>query len=58
MTAPRCGAKTRKGTACNCPKMRGKNRCEMHGGKSTGPKTAEGKQRVLAAITKHGFYTK
>jgi len=30
----------------------------MHGGKSTGPKTAEGKQRVLAAITKHGFYTK
>jgi hypothetical protein len=26
----------------------------MHGGKSTGPRTAEGKARVAAAHTKHG----
>jgi hypothetical protein len=28
----------------------------MHGGKSTGPKTAEGLLRVVAARTVHGAY--
>jgi len=34
----RCGAKTRRGTACLKPAFSGKNRCQLHGGKSTGVK--------------------
>jgi hypothetical protein len=34
--AGRCGAKTRKGTPCEAPAIRGKTRCRMHGGKSPG----------------------
>lgn len=30
--APRCGAKTRAGTPCRCPAVRGKRRCRLHGG--------------------------
>ena len=43
--APRCGAKTRKGTLCMAPAM-SNGRCRMHGGKSTGPRTPEGKERI------------
>lgn len=35
-TAPRCLAKTRKGTACQAPAVRGAKRCRMHGGKGSG----------------------
>ena len=56
-TAPRCGAKTRRGTACRCPAMHN-GRCRIHGGLSTGPKTAEGIERIRRAVTKHGFYSK
>jgi glucans biosynthesis protein len=34
--ATRCGAKTRTGGACQCPAIRGRNRCRLHGGRSTG----------------------
>ena len=34
--APRCGAKTRRGTPCKAPAMRGRKRCRMHGGPSPG----------------------
>ena len=30
--SPRCGARTRKGTACQAPAVAGKRRCRMHGG--------------------------
>src|SRR5918998_4565627 len=30
--APRCGAKTRSGTPCQSPRVKGKIRCRMHGG--------------------------
>lgn len=30
--SPRCGAKTRKGTPCQSPAVKGKKRCRMHGG--------------------------
>jgi glucans biosynthesis protein len=30
--APRCGAKTRQGTGCMKPSLRGKIRCRLHGG--------------------------
>ncbi len=32
----RCGAKTRKGTPCQGPVVRGKRRCRMHGGTNPG----------------------
>lgn len=37
--------------------MRGKNVCNFHGGKSTGPKTPEGKERPRQAHVKSGEYT-
>ena len=50
----RCGAKTRAGGACQNPAIGGRNRCKLHGGLSTGPRTPEGKARSIAAQTKHG----
>ena len=50
----RCLAKTRRGSPCQNPVVTDRNRCRMHGGKSTGPRTPEGKARVIAAHTKHG----
>ena len=50
----RCGAKTRAGGACQNPAIKGRGRCKLHGGKSTGPRTEEGKARSIAAHTKHG----
>ena len=41
-----CGAKTRKGTACRNKSEPGKRRCKFHGGKSTGPKTLAGHERI------------
>ena len=55
-SAPRCGAKTRRGTSCQCPAM-ANGRCRIHGGLSTGPKTAEGIARIRRAVTKHGRYS-
>ncbi|MHC4488997.1 MAG: HGGxSTG domain-containing protein [Planctomycetota bacterium] len=54
--APRCGAKTRKGTTCRAPAM-ANGRCRMHGGKSTGPRTPEGLERSKKANWKHGYYS-
>jgi hypothetical protein len=56
-TAARCGAKTRRGTSCQCPGMRTNGRCRIHGGLSTGPKTAEGIERIRQSRTKHGVYS-
>jgi hypothetical protein len=54
---PKCGAKTRSGEPCK--KLGMKNgRCKFHGGKSTGPKTLEGKLRAALSNYKHGFYSK
>jgi hypothetical protein len=54
--APRCGARTRKGTPCQSAAMPN-GRCRMHGGMSTGPRTPEGIERIRAARTKHGRYS-
>ena len=54
----RCLAKTRQGTPCQNPVVTDRNRCRMHGGLSTGPRTPEGKARVAAAHTKHGRRSK
>ncbi len=53
--APRCGARNRAGEPCRAPAM-SNGRCRLHGGKSTGPRTKEGLQRLRAARTVHGFY--
>jgi hypothetical protein len=45
----RCGAKTRRGTACQCPANKKNGRCRLHGGASTGAKTEEGRARISAA---------
>ncbi len=44
-----CGAKTRKGGQCRNKSEAGKARCKFHGGRSTGPKTSEGKKRIAEA---------
>jgi hypothetical protein len=46
---PECGAKTRSGGSCAMRVEPGKRRCRLHGGKSTGPKTPEGKAAIAAA---------
>ena len=51
---PICGAKTRAATPCRNMPMRN-GRCRMHGGASTGPKTAAGIARQRAAVTIHGM---
>ena len=56
-SASRCGARTRKGAPCGCPAVRGKKRCRMHGGLSTGPRTAVGLARSKQAHWKHGRYS-
>jgi hypothetical protein len=33
-------------------------RCKLHGGKSTGPRTAEGLERSRRANWKHGYYSR
>ena len=59
LEAPKCGAKTKRNEHAPCRQPAMKNgRCRMHGGKSTGPKTPEGKMRSALANTKHGRYTK
>jgi hypothetical protein len=56
LSAPRCGAKTRAGCACRQPAMRN-GRCRLHGGKSTGARTAEGRRRARTARLVHGRRT-
>ena len=47
MTQPRCGAHARStGRPCQAPVVPGKRRCKLHGGLSTGPKTAKGRARI------------
>ena len=46
----RCGARTRKGPPCLAP-ARPNGKCRIHGGLSTGPKTARGWARTRA-----GYY--
>jgi len=54
----RCGAKTRRGTACQRPANKKNGRCKLHGGASTGLKTKEGRARISDANLRHGRYTK
>lgn len=46
----RCAARCRDGHPCGAPRVKGRARCKLHGGRSTGPRTAEGKARALGAL--------
>jgi len=54
---PRCGARgKRSGEPCGAPAMEN-GRCWVHGGASTGPRTAQGLARSKRARWKHGYYS-
>ncbi|MFC5068864.1 HGGxSTG domain-containing protein [Flaviflagellibacter deserti] len=52
--ACRCGAKTRAGTPCQSPAVRGKARCRMHGG-ARGSGAPKGERN---GSYRHGFHTR
>src|SRR5919199_5237151 len=52
--SPRCGARTRSGTSCRSPAVRGKERCRMHGG-AKGSGAPEGKRN---GRYRHGEYAR
>ena len=54
--ALRCGARTRVALACRAPAM-ANGRCRMHGGASTGPRTAAGLARCRRSRLQHGAYS-
>ena len=54
----RCGARTRTGGECQRPAVKRTGRCSRHGGKSTGPRTQAGRDKIAALHTTHGRTTK
>jgi hypothetical protein len=59
ITCPRCQAMSKcSKNQCMKPALRGKSVCGHHGGRSAGPRTAEGKERSRQAHIKSGAYTK
>ncbi len=54
----RCGARTKIGGACQRPAVKRTGKCTRHGGKSTGPRTQAGRDKIAALHTKHGKLTK
>ena len=60
ITCLRCTAKSKRtGEQCKKPALKTSRtqKCEFHGGGSTGPKTEAGKARQRAAVTTSGNYT-
>lgn len=56
----RCTANSsRTGLQCGRPALKSSKtqKCQYHGGRGSGPKTAEGKARIAAAHTVHGQET-
>ena len=53
-----CNARTRSGNACRRWGNVKNGRCHLHCGKSTGPRSDEGQQRVAKAHFKHGRRSK
>ena len=59
ISAPRCQALSKRSKLqCGKAALSGKRCCANHGGKSTGPKTEQGRKRCAAAKTKHGNETR
>jgi len=54
----RCKASSvRTQKQCGRPAIKGKNVCQFHGGRSTGPKSKEQKKRLRTLNLKMGFFT-
>jgi hypothetical protein len=51
-SAPRCGARNRAGLPCQCPAIRGRMRCRLHGGLSPGAPKGTGNGNYV-----DGYYT-
>jgi hypothetical protein len=45
----RCGARCRDGHSCRAKVVPGRRRCRLHGGLSTGPRSADGRARIAEA---------
>lgn len=58
ITCARCQAMNRRKLQCSKPALRNKRVCGQHGGKSTGAKTTDGKEKSRLARVKSGAYTK
>ena len=54
----RCGARTKAGGNCRRPAVKQTGRCTKHGGKSKGPRTQAGRDKLVLLHLKHGRYTK
>lgn len=54
----RCKASSvRTKNQCGRPALKGKSVCQFHGGRSTGPKSEQGKLRLRTLNLKEGFFT-
>lgn len=51
----RCGAKTRRGTACrqSGAALGPSGRCKYHGGRSTGPTTLQGRIKAISSLKQY-----
>jgi hypothetical protein len=61
ITCNRCTAKSkRSGEQCKKPALRTSRiqKCQFHGGRSTGPKTEKGRLNIALAKTQHGGETR
>jgi hypothetical protein len=59
VTCTQCNALSKRSRLrCRSPAIKGKTKCRIHGGCSTGSKTAKGRARQIAANTKHGRETR
>lgn len=54
----RCGARGRLGGACRRWPLAGRSRCALHGGRSTGPRSAGGKIRSSRNALKTGLHAR
>ena len=55
--ADACGAKTRSGGKCRKAPIKGKTRCRLHGGNSTGAKNNKARPKSKTNAITHGIYS-
>jgi hypothetical protein len=57
-TLPQCTAKSKQsGSRCQNFAVKNKTVCWIHGGKSTGPSTPKGREKIQKLKMKHGLYS-
>lgn len=57
-TLPQCSAKSKQSDSqCKNFAVKSKTVCWIHGGKSTGPSSAKGCEKIQKLKTKHGLYS-